>query len=36
MTAFASVREIGIRVAEPTYDDLYTGLWHHSATPTNA
>ena len=33
MTAFASVLGIGTRVAGPTYDDLYTGLWHHSAAP---
>lgn len=35
MTAFASVLGIGTRVAGPTYDDLYTGLWYHSAAPTN-
>ena len=39
MTALASVLAvlgIATRVAGPTYDDLYTGLWHHSAAPTNA
>ncbi len=34
MTAFASVLGIGMCVAAPTYDALYTGRWHHSATTT--
>ena len=32
MTAFASVLGIGTRVDGPTYDALYAGNWHHSAT----
>lgn len=32
MTAFDSVLGIGTRVPGPTYDALYTGQWHHSAT----